>query len=230
MVGGCFPENHIELQIVIDGNKVRGDSYHYMNVNHYVKKKFYGTYDAAIKKVIIQESEVTTFKIPTHCKVCIKRYELTYSKEGDQEVLSGGWTGVIVDDNDMVCQPGTIVLSRIKESAFKGIPEIAVDTGTIRLDFYDNGEIDGDSISVMVNNRVIISHQRLTAKPITVFLKIDRQNTFQEIEMIANNLGSIPPNTALLIITAGNNRYQLFLSSSETKSAMVRFVYEKPSQ
>jgi hypothetical protein len=57
-------------------------------------------------------------------------------------------------------------------------------------------------------------------------VRIDPQNTFQEIEMVAENLGSIPPNTALLIITAGKKRYQLFLSSTESKSAMVRFVYD----
>ena len=45
--------------------------------------------------------------------------------------------------------------------------------------------------------------------------------------MIAENLGSIVPNTALLIITAGEKRYQLFLSSTEQKSAKVRFVYDK---
>jgi hypothetical protein len=45
--------------------------------------------------------------------------------------------------------------------------------------------------------------------------------------MVAENEGSIPPNTALLIITAGEKRYQLFLSSTQSKSAVVRFVYEK---
>jgi hypothetical protein len=78
-----------------------------------------------------------------------------------------------------------------------------------------------------VNQQVILSHQRLTATPITSFLKVDLHNTFQEIEMVAENLGSIPPNTALLIITAGEKRYQLFLTSTQTKSAKVRFVYEK---
>jgi hypothetical protein len=74
---------------------------------------------------------------------------------------------------------------------------------------------------------VILSHQRLTATPITSYIKIDQNNTFQEIEMVAENLGSIPPNTALLIITAGEKRYRLFLSSTEVKSAKVRFVYER---
>jgi hypothetical protein len=225
MTGGCFPVNHIELQISIDGNSVQGNSYHYLDIYNYVKKKFTGFYDPVIRKVYIKESAVTTFKIPANCQICIKNYELVYSKKGDEETLKGEWNGKILG-LDVGCMPGTIVLSRIKESAFKEIPEILVDTGEIRLDFYDNGEIDGDSISVLVNKRLILAHQKLTAKPITTYVKIDPQNTFQEVEMVAENLGAIPPNTALLIITAGKKRYQLFLTSTETKSAMIRFIYE----
>jgi hypothetical protein len=125
------------------------------------------------------------------------------------------------------CDSGKIVLYRIKESAFKEIPEVAVDTGQLRLDFYDNNQVDGDSISVTVNGKTVLSHQRLTTKPITMFVPVDPDgNKFQEVEMIAENLGSIPPNTALLIVTAGEKRYQLFLSSTETKSAKVRFFYD----
>ncbi len=74
---------------------------------------------------------------------------------------------------------------------------------------------------------MIISHQRLSAKPSTAYIKIDLQNTFQEIEMIAENLGKIPPNTALLMVTAGTKRYRLYLTSTEVKSAKVRFVYDR---
>jgi hypothetical protein len=76
----------------------------------------------------------------------------------------------------------------------------------------------------------VVSHQRLTTKPITTFIRIDLNNTFQEIEMVAENLGSIPPNTAMLIITAGEKKYQLYLTSTESKSAMVRFVYDQKEQ
>ena len=226
MSGGCFPQNNIELQIRIYENQVYGSSYHYLDIYNYVKKNIEGVYLPAEKKLIVREGLVTTFKIPSHCIVCIKNYELVYSKSGNTETLSGTWTGKVMNSNTE-CQPGTIVLSRIKESAFKEIPEIAVDTGDIRLDFYDNGEIDGDSISVLVNKKLILSHQKLSSKPITAYVKIDPQNTFQEVEMVAENLGTIPPNTAILIITAGTKRYRLFLTSTETKSAMVRFVYEK---
>jgi hypothetical protein len=140
-------------------------------------------------------------------------------------MLSGQWNGKVMNTS-ADCQPGQLVLTRVKESAFKEIPEIEVDTGTIRLDFYDNAEIDGDTISVFVNKKNILSHEGLGVKPTTAFIKIDLQNTFQEIEMVAENLGKIPPNTALLMVTAGTKRYRLYLTSTEQKSAMVRFIYD----
>jgi hypothetical protein len=86
--------------------------------------------------------------------------------------------------------------------------------------------VDDDSITVMVDNQVVISNQRLTAKALTTYVRIDSDSPFHEVEMIAENLGSIPPNTAILIITAGEARHQLNMSSTQSKSAKVRFVYE----
>lgn len=226
MEGGCFAENNIELQITTKGDSIDGSSYHYFDVDNYVKKKFLGSYVLGSNKVFLQEEAVTTFRIPMQCKVCIKQYELTYSRSGNKEFLKGDWSSV-PNAEYIHCDSGPITLSRVRESAFKDIPEINVDTGKIRLDFYDNGEIDDDSISVRINNQIVLTHQKLGAEPITTFIKMDLNNTFQEVEMIAENVGSIPPNTALLIITAGKKRYELFLTSSDQKSAKVRFLYEK---
>jgi hypothetical protein len=222
---GCFPNNNIELQITMNEEKATGDSYHYQDIDNYVKKKFSGSYDPAQKKLLLQEGLVTTYHIPIRCVICIKEFDLAYSRSGNIETLNGMWNGNVLNTN-ATCNGGSIVLTRIKESAFKEIPEIKVDTGTIRLDFYDNAEIDGDSITVKVDNKVVLSHQRLTANPITTFIKIDLQNTFHEVEMIAENLGSIPPNTAVLIVTAGEQRHRVSLNSTDVKSARVRFVYE----
>jgi hypothetical protein len=123
---------------------------------------------------------------------------------------------------------GKITLSRVAESDFEHIKEIKVDTGTIRLDFYDNAQVDGDIITVLLNNKPLASNQKLASKPITLEIKVDLNNREQEITMVAENLGDIPPNTALLIITAGNKRYQLYLTSTEKKNAQVRFIYENP--
>jgi hypothetical protein len=68
----------------------------------------------------------------------------------------------------------------------------------------------------------------ITAKPVSMTIKIDLKRTEQEVIMVGENLGTIPPNTALMIINAGDNRYQLLLTSDDKKNAMVRFIYEKP--
>lgn len=96
----------------------------------------------------------------------------------------------------------------------------------IKIDLYDNGEIDGDTISVYDNNRLIISKKRLTDKPITYVLKSDENDPVHEFVMVAENLGSIPPNTALMIITAGDKRYELFVTSTEQKNAVVVVEYK----
>lgn len=240
--GGCFPVYNIELQLQIAGTKISGISYHYSDTSNFVKEDFEGTYDEITKALLINELKVLTFKVPQDCVPCIKKYSLTFHKGGNDEQLRGSWGGVTMT-NKAICPPGTIVLNRTVESAFKPEPklpatlvnrkaelvkEIFVDTGTIRLDFYDNGQIDGDTISVYVNNMPVVSRQLLTAKPITTYVKIDLKRTEQEVIMVGENLGSIPPNTALMIVNAGEKRYQLYLSSDEKKNAMVRFIYEKP--
>ena len=222
---GCFPENNIELQINSKGNVVAGDSYHYQDIDNYVKKKFRGSFDRVTKKLSVQEGLVTTYHIPQRCVICVKNFELVYTREGKVETLRGQWSGNVLNSLQS-CDGGSIILTRIRESAFKEVPEIKVDTGTIRLDFYDNAQVDGDSITVMVDKQVVLTHQRLSAKPLTTYVRVDLDNTFHEIEMVAENLGSIPPNTAILIITAGKERHMLSLSSSETKSARVRIVYD----
>jgi len=41
--------------------------------------------------------------------------------------------------------------------------------------------------------------------------------------LYADNLGSIPPNTALMIITDGTNRYEVRLSADLKNNAAIRF-------
>jgi hypothetical protein len=224
MGSACFPVNNVELQLTIVNDSAFGSTYHYLDVDNYIKKSVEGRYNAASRILNIKELLVSTYHIPNRCVICLKDFQLTYSKEGKLEILKGNWVGNILGTSTP-CGPGTLQLSRIKESFFKEAPEVIVDTGTIRLDFYDNGVIDDDSISLKVNKQMVLSNQKLTAKPITIFLKIDEVNTFQEVELIAENEGSISPNTALLIITAGEKRFRLDVSSTETKSAKIRFVY-----
>lgn len=99
----------------------------------------------------------------------------------------------------------------------------------ITVKLYDNGEIDGDTISVYLDNKLVLSSKGLSTKPLTLTLKLDESITEHVLVMVAENFGRIPPNTALMIVQDGDNRYQANLTSTEQKNAMVRFRYQKPT-
>lgn len=100
--------------------------------------------------------------------------------------------------------------------------DIEVESDSIRITFYDNGDIDGDTISVFLNGEAVLTNQMITDRGTNIYLKLDSMKTMNEISMFAQNLGKYPPNTALMVVTDGNTRYEVYLSSSLTSNATVR--------
>ncbi len=105
--------------------------------------------------------------------------------------------------------------------------DLLIESDSVKVTFYDNGDIDGDSISVFLNNKLVLSHQGLSAKAINMYVQLDSTTDMNEISMFAENLGTIPPNTALMIISDGKNRYEVYMSSSLTQSSTVRLRRKK---
>lgn len=100
--------------------------------------------------------------------------------------------------------------------------EILVEGDSVELRFYDNAQVDGDSISLFLNNRLLFTHVRLTDKPYTIKLPVTDLNESNELIMVAENLGSIPPNTSYMVAIVGEARYDAYLTSTEHSSAMIR--------
>ncbi len=104
------------------------------------------------------------------------------------------------------------------------VKEITVDHDSLSVTLYDNGEIDGDSITLIYNDKILTTHQLLTDKPLTFYIKITPgANARNELVMYAENLGSIPPNTALMVIYDGKKRYELNIKSTEKTNGSVSF-------
>lgn len=103
------------------------------------------------------------------------------------------------------------------------VTEIPVTGDSIELRFYDNAEIDGDSISLFLDGHLLYTNIRLTGNAYTIKLAVTSLAENSELVMVAENLGSIPPNTSLMIAVVGDNRYEARLESTEGSSAMVRF-------
>lgn len=115
-----------------------------------------------------------------------------------------------------------VVENQFKERTKEVTQEIVVESDSIKVDFYDNGEIDGDSISVFFNDQLMAFSQRLSTRSLHFDLTLDPSKEVNELSMFADNLGSIPPNTALMIVNDGVKQYDIRLSSSFEKNATIR--------
>lgn len=111
--------------------------------------------------------------------------------------------------------------SVIEKRANPIIQQIITKEAELKIELYDNGEIDGDTVSIYHNNELVINHAGISAKPVSLKIKVDKEHPHHELVMVADNLGRIPPNTSLMIITAGKKRYEIFISSSEQKNAKI---------
>jgi len=92
---------------------------------------------------------------------------------------------------------------------------------SLLLSLYDNGEIDGDTISIVLNGKLIISKQGLTANAIRTTIQTRELGDSLELVMYAENLGRIPPNTGLLILQDGDERYQIRFSGDLQKNPAI---------
>lgn len=109
----------------------------------------------------------------------------------------------------------------------KYVMDIPVKGDSVELRFYDNAEIDGDSISLFLNERLVFQHIRLLAKPYIVKLAVADLKENNELVMVAENLGKIPPNTSYMVALVGDKRYEANLQSTEEISAMIRLIKPK---
>jgi len=245
--GGCYPNYFLELQINFNNDRITGRAYDYYDKTHFVKMSFTGRYNAQTHRLVLIESQVLQAMIPADCLPCIKTYDLSYSKNGDGEELAGDWKG-LYSEKRLTCPPGKIRLKRATSSDFpvdieqndtlaglqatlhlqprekEVIKTVTVKVPQIKIELYDNAEIDHDTVTVLINDKLLLYRRMLTDRPLTINFNAF-PGTEYELVMYADNLGDIPPNTALMMVTAGDRKFEVFLSSSLTNSAAVKFVY-----
>lgn len=107
-----------------------------------------------------------------------------------------------------------------KKKIFTTVP---VSGDSVSLHFYDNAIVDGDSISLFLDGRMIFTHIKLSNKPHVVTLAVADLRDESELVMVAENLGDIPPNTSYMVAMVGGKRHAANLASTEDSSAAIRF-------
>lgn len=157
-----------------------------------------------------------------------KKTEPPVKKDTDP-VVKENTTKTLVPQEKLVERPALPTPLPMKERTNELVKTISVTVPELVVKLYDNGEIDDDTISVYLNKQLVLSKKKLTAAPLVVKIKLNEADPDQELVMVAENLGRIPPNTSLMIVDAGNQRFEVRITSTEQKNAMVRFRYVKPT-
>jgi len=119
-------------------------------------------------------------------------------------------------------KPVSKAAANISFRKIETVQSVEIKNDSLLLTLYDNGEIDGDTVSILLNGKVIMPMQGLTAKGITktIYLTPEMGDSISLI-MYAENLGSIPPNTGLLIVYDGNVRHEIRFSGDLQKNSAI---------
>ncbi len=112
--------------------------------------------------------------------------------------------------------------AEIEKRVTKSDNSVYFETDSLLLTLYDNGEVDGDTVTVLMNGNIIFSKVGLTTKANSKTIYIASDMDSVKLVMYAESLGAIPPNTGLMVVTDGEKKYDVrFSADLKTNSAIV---------
>jgi hypothetical protein len=201
-------------------------------------QQFFGTINKG--ELTITDVAILDEKMPASMYfLCFKLSNLSYSRKDSVELLTGGWSS-----NSPTCYPGKIFLSRYNPDTDKVPPYVLnvirgsdkpmfrnteitspvvlnVKNYNLELELRDYLRTDNDTISVYLNRRLILNKLNISRRPFKFNIRLNRNLASNELILYANNLGYVPPNTSLLQIFDGENRYRVLIESTLQKSVAI---------
>jgi hypothetical protein len=175
------------------------------------------------KTTVITKKPVTTKPQPTNKNTVTKSPE-TKPNVKIVPVDTAKKAEVTMNKIPLSSLPTPKVLASRENELVKTITTSATE---IEVNIYDNGTVDNDTISVYLDKKLVLAKKRLTEKAISLKVNLDDSANYHELVMVAENLGEIPPNTSLMVVKAGKQQYEVRITSTEQKNAVIVFKYEK---
>jgi hypothetical protein len=200
-------------------------------------------------KLYVEEDEMLENNFPVPPPKGIKRLSVfMVDGDGTVELLEGNWA--TNRTRQWAPATGTVRLQRKRDStssplitrlnernpARQVIPEkkvlgftdrktntlqtISFHSDSVRISLYDNGLVDGDSVAVYLNGKPILEHIRLSETAVRHTIYFKSAGSY-ELALMAENLGTLPPNTGLLIVQDGEQRYFVYYSADLGTNARI---------
>ncbi len=123
-----------------------------------------------------------------------------------------------------------IVLQKILSRSTGKVLTMHAASKQLHINLFDNGVFDHDSISVVYNGKLMVFKKELkVTEPISFTVTIEKSKK-NELILFAENEGTIPPNSALMVVTdAYGNRKEYSVESDLNHNLIIQFdVSEKP--
>jgi hypothetical protein len=240
------------LRFIVEAeNKIRGYSLSDLGGPNEVKTKIIGTFDSSKMTLTYEEKDVLRSKVDLKKNdLCFVKATLKFKKSKVLETLSGKFTAYEPGKTDL-CASGEVKLvntNRIKvllkkiygadeslkntgpESKTKPI-EISDDkgkelliTGTkVKLTIWDQGKVDGDKISIMLDGKYVLENYSITAQTKIIELLLSDKE-ISTLKIIALNEGTLPPNTAAIKIETEAEEYPILTQANVNEE---RTIYLK---
>ena len=216
------------------------------------KTRIFGVYDSVNKVIQFEEKDVLRSKVDLKKNdLCFVKASLVLKKSKLIETLSGKFTGHAAD-RITKCASGEIrlintdrvkiILKNLNEpdesqkdsianDKIKGntVVKISDEKGKvfeitgykIKLSIWDNGQVDGDRISILLNGKYILEDYSTTAVRKIMELTLSDKEV-DTIKIVALNEGTLPPNTAAIIIESPFEQYPIM---TQAKLNEVRTIY-----
>lgn len=233
----------IEISIYND-SLITGASHLYYKHQQYEHYKIYGIYKKKESIIYFSEDSTIAVKLGPMDKNCLGRYTMKLTSTGDLLEMTGKW-----EDNSVSlfqCPPSGVWLekksnekikqtnSAPKDNRLERISDIqslveisSVEKDSILVELYDNGIVDNDSASIYLDDSLLLFKQFVSNKPVSLYVSLDKQRPISKLKLVAENLGSIPPCTVLMLIRTKKKRYEVNLSSNFNSNAVVEFFLKE---
>jgi hypothetical protein len=151
--------------------------------------------------------------------IALKIY-LKHNPEDDtkfQEYYSGDWGNSSIDNN---------INSSVNKigKQNKAIGTLVSKSQQLTFAIWDDAVEDGDTISLSINDKWIVKGFPVLKKP--QFLTVNLQPGPNVITFMADNLGSIIPNTSVLEVIDGKKRKSFFIETDLDTNNLIKIYYD----
>jgi len=176
-----------------------------------------GNLPAVNKSIQTQPAEL---KKPDVVQVSQKKDQPVNRPDEQKNVSTASISKPVTQQKEITVQAKelpTVVAGRKNET----IQDIYFKNDSLILSLYDNGIVDGDTVSVFMNGENIISKQKLKESATKKTIYLSSSSDSVQLVLFAENLGTIPPNTGLLTVRDGDDVYQVRFSADLQKNASI---------